>query len=113
MTGGGPALLYSTHECLRINASSCLAKNHTLYQVISVLNSVIERFPKKSFPRDFYNTLLPFQDTTNGLDRAMQTHMSEVYSMLAMNGTYPTLTGPYASDFFTVWNLKPDIQGGA
>ncbi len=36
----GAALLYSTHECLRVNQSTCLAKNHTLYQV---LHSIIAR----------------------------------------------------------------------
>ncbi len=61
----GVGILYSTHECLRSNASTCLAKNHTLYQYVS-----------------------------NGLDRAIQAYINEVHAVVAMNGSYPTIDGP-------------------
>ncbi len=52
---------------------------------------------------------VPLQDVSNGLDRAVQPHMSTVYTMLNMTGIDPTLL---SDSFVTVWNIMPDIRGG-
>ncbi len=58
----GYNLLYNTHECLRDSDTPCMSKNNSLYQYVS-----------------------------NGLDRAMQAHISEIYAMLGMHGVNPII----------------------
>ncbi|GAX73349.1 hypothetical protein CEUSTIGMA_g802.t1 [Chlamydomonas eustigma] len=76
----GSFILFQTTQCLRLNQSSCLLPNNTLYQ-----------------------------DTVNGLDRLIKTHIQTINSMFLMTGQNPTTTG---NAFYTVWMLRGDVQGG-
>ncbi|GAX73357.1 hypothetical protein CEUSTIGMA_g810.t1 [Chlamydomonas eustigma] len=50
-----------------------------------------------------------YQDATNGFDRLIKVSIQSMKDTLTMNASFPTLNQP---DFYTMWNLRPDVKGG-
>jgi hypothetical protein len=45
----------------------------------------------------------------NGLDRAMQAHISKMYATFRQSGSQPDM---HSQEWYLMWNLLPDILGG-
>ncbi|GAX78754.1 hypothetical protein CEUSTIGMA_g6191.t1 [Chlamydomonas eustigma] len=50
-----------------------------------------------------------YQYTVHGLDRAVQAHIATMNTIIGMNGSNPFMN---SSQVYTIWNLRPDIEGG-
>ncbi|GAX73356.1 hypothetical protein CEUSTIGMA_g809.t1 [Chlamydomonas eustigma] len=76
----GAYILFQDHSCLRSSQVSCLPSNSSIYQ-----------------------------DTVNGLNRAVMAHEAAMNSTFLMSGPNPELN---STAIYTIWNLRSDIESG-